>query len=143
MNELKAIGLCLQEATVRMEQIIFLPGMLGMDGDDTSDALVSFLAEEEEDTIVECFPGMPAALFDDGRDDFTEAFSQWACGANLHGFLIQFATPVKTPIGKGVYNFSWGHYRTKWIYDESIKRAADRAVEWADQCRAKEEKVKK
>ncbi len=28
MNELKAIGLRLQEATVRIEQVIFLPGMV-------------------------------------------------------------------------------------------------------------------
>ena len=64
MNELKAIGLYLQDATVRMAQIIFLPGMLGLDESHTSDALVSFLAEEEEDALVECFPGMPARLFD-------------------------------------------------------------------------------
>ncbi len=39
-------------------------GGYGLDESHTSDALVSFLAEEEEDALVECFPGMPARLFD-------------------------------------------------------------------------------
>lgn len=64
----------------------------------------------------------------DSRDDLEELLY----AKKLDGFLACFAKPVAKPFGdNGGYSSSWGHYRTQWLYADSIPELAQKAIKWA------------
>lgn len=64
----------------------------------------------------------------DSRDDLEELLY----AKKLDGFLACFAKPVVKPFGdNGGYSSSWGHYRTQWIYADSISELSQMAITWA------------
>jgi len=72
------------------------------------------------------------------RDD--EAISYHLFNNNKLGFLIKFATPVPKNFKENGYDFSWGYYATKWIYAETLEKACQAAVEWAEDYISKKKK---
>lgn len=64
----------------------------------------------------------------DSRDDLEELLY----AKKLDGFLACFAKPVAKPFGdNGGYSSSWGHYRTQWLYADSISELSQKAITWA------------
>ena len=49
----------------------------------------------------------------------------------LQGYVVQFALPVYIRATEDSTSYSWGHYRTKWIYADRFEDAWSIAVEWA------------
>jgi hypothetical protein len=124
----------LEDATIRMSQIILLAGMIN-DGDALSDPLRDMLEEAADATLRDCFPGMPQALLDSREEDeamFREEFSCWAMDANKLGFLIQFDRPVMRYSADGASaSYSWGHYAQHWVYGDTLEEAIGKGVEWS------------
>ena len=128
----------LNDATLRMESMVLLAGMLG-DGDSLPDVL-SELLEDDPDTLAKCFPDMPKALAScEESDDFKESFMDWAYRSNKYGFVIQFARPVMdwSADGKSA-GFSWGYYNTAWLYGDTLEEAVERGLQWAREREAAE-----
>lgn len=139
---MKAIFEKLYDATLRMDRVIFLAGAMG-GGDVLPDDLDSFLDEDFEG-IRECLGPLPDWLegeINAGRHCRAEAFSEWTADEVMFGFIVQFATPVMTPIGKESHSYSWGYYNTKWLYGNTIDEAVEKGLAWAAE-RRKAELVK-
>ena len=123
----------LDDATVRMSQIILLAGML-TDGDALPDPLCDLLEEADDKTLRECFPDMPAALLDDreNKELFREDFMCWVFQAGKLGFVIQFDRPVMRYAADGrSTGYSWGHYAQHWAYGDTLDEAVAKGLEWA------------
>ncbi|MCY1365043.1 hypothetical protein D9M69_518740 [compost metagenome] len=123
----------LEEATVRMSQIILLAGMLN-DGDALPDPLRDLLEEEDDKTLRECFPDMPAAMLDDRESEelFREDFACWAHQAGKLGFVIQFDRPVMRYAADGrSAGYSWGLYAQHWAYGDTLDEVVAKGLEWA------------
>lgn len=136
---MKAIFEQLFDATVRMDRVIFLAGAMG-GGDALPDDLDSFLDEDFE-VIRECLGPLPDWLegeIDSGRHCRGEAFSEWTADEEMFGFIVQFATPVMTPIGKGSRSYSWGYYNTTWLYGNTIEEVVEKGLKWAESRRESE-----
>lgn len=131
----------LSEATVRMEQMVLLAGMLS-DGDSLP-GVMSELLDEDPDVQKRCFPDMPDEISSlNEADEFKEAFMHWAWSSNKWGFVVQFARPVMRWDKAGTSaDFSWGYYNTAWLYGDSIEEVVDRGLAWAKELED-EEKAK-
>jgi hypothetical protein len=123
----------LDDATIRMSQVILLAGMLN-DGSDVADPLRELLEDEDDKILIDCFPDMPAAILEyrDDEDMFKEEFASWAMRANKLGFLIQFGRPVMRYSADGEHaSYSWGHYAQRWVYGDTLEEAIEKGLEWA------------
>lgn len=130
----------LEDATLRMECVVLLAGMLN-DGSAMADPLRELLEDEDDDTLRQCFPDMPAALLADRDDEdlFRESFCEWANDTGKWGFAVQFARPVMDWNSKGdISVFSWGHYNTAWLYGDTLAQAVALGVKWAREREAAE-----
>lgn len=54
----------------------------------------------------------------------------------LYGYVVQFALPVYLRATEDSTSYSWGHYRSKWIYADRIEDAWSIAVDWAKRHKA-------
>lgn len=128
----------LEEAMLRMDAVVVLAGMLN-DGDAMADPLRELLEEEDDSTLQDCFPDMPASLLADRDDEalFRDSFSWWATQEGKRGFAVKFARPVMTfrSVG-GSASFSWGHYHTAWLYGDTLNEAVQRGLQWANELEA-------
>jgi hypothetical protein len=119
------------EHTIRIENLIYLAGAL------TTDSLppvLNDLIEEDPDRVSETFPEMPSSILED-EDSAVESVREWLVDNQLLGFMVQVATPVMTPLSADAWRYSWGYYRTQWIYAETLAEALSKATRWADECR--------
>ncbi|GMM62316.1 hypothetical protein [Novosphingobium pituita] len=74
-------------------------------------------------------------LFEGLSPDFLEAYEELCCNAfnrRMFGFIAVAATPVLTPTGHGSASFSWGHYHTTILFNETIDGLLETASQWAD-----------
>jgi hypothetical protein len=128
---MKALYDRLNDATVRMDQVLLLAGML-CDGDAVADPLRELL-EDDPDTLKRCFPDMPAEFAEvSDTDEFKETFLEWAYLGNKWGFVVQFARPVMDWSADGnSAGFSWGYYNTAWFYGDTLDEAVERGLQWA------------
>lgn len=106
----------LQEFLVRTNHIIWVP--VGLHENDAFEELV-----QDELDLVALFPNMPEdvrqAIYE---DDQSESLIDWLLEYFPLGiFLVQFQAAVES---------SWGHYREKWFYGETIEEAALKALDW-------------
>lgn len=133
----------LEDATLRMDAVLVLAGMLN-DGTALADPLRELLEDEDDDTLRRCFPDMPAAMLEDREDfdEFLEGFCWWANDHEKWGFAVKFARPVMTWNQAGdSASFSWGRYNTAWLYGDTLAQAVRRGKQWASE-REKAEKAK-
>jgi hypothetical protein len=77
----------------------------------------------------------------DRRDGFIEMLLD----RELFGFLARVETPVITYAGDSgnCLGYSWGHYRTEWLYAETIEELKDKALEWIESSRESDIKTLK
>lgn len=129
----------LYEASLRMESIINVAGMITADGS-FSDPLEDFLDDNDEE-LKRCFPDMPACVLEamDDRHERGDVFTEWALESGKLGFLVQFSTPTMEHHPKSnSWSFSWSSYYTRWVYGDTFDLAVERGLEWAEERRAAE-----
>lgn len=132
----------LSDSTTRFERVIYMAGALSQ-ADSLPDDLRDLLEDEDDETLLQAFPGFPLSLRDDG-DCFLEFAAEWLIDNGRLGFLAKAATPVMTyHRGSKSSSFSWGRYRTQWVYGETMDEIVAKAVAWADKQRAAEEEKAK
>lgn len=120
--------------TIRFESVIYLAGALAQ-ADSLPDDLRELLDDEDDKTIIQAFPGFPLSLRDDD-DCFLEFAAEWLIDNQRLGFLVKAATPVMTyHKDSGGSHFSWGYYRTQWVYGETMDVVVTKAIAWADERR--------
>lgn len=98
---------------------------------------------EEMKRIKKVFPSEELSLCEE-EDLLDEAVSRLA-DIGAFGFLCKVCCPIKhyKKCGK-ICAYSWGHYRTKWIYSETFEQMCQRATAWVkkmdeeDKAKAKE-----
>jgi hypothetical protein len=131
MDNLKTIA-TLENATARIERVIYLAGALAA-GDALPEDLREFLQETETEHLARCFGTLPDFLDEDPADYM---LAEWLIDCRHLGWLVQFAAPVKKPIASGGRIFSWGYYRTRWFYAESVEQAIQHGLDWVKACQA-------
>ena len=99
--------------------------------------LDDFLDDEDDETIEKCLGEIPDWVSKEGIDRNLD-IAQWLIEAGRLGVLVQFATPVMTPLGEGATSFSWGFYTTTWVYADTIDEAIRKGLAWVKECRSKE-----
>ena len=128
--------------TAAIEEIQFLSSFSerGMLPDD----LYEFLTECDRDDFNGLFPE-----FDDDDDMWAsfrgastaesgfahEGLCEWFFEAGFYGFMVKFATPI---VCSGAY--SWGAYRTQWVYGDTVDEAMERGFKWVASQREAEAK---
>lgn len=125
----KEIAIRLDEADIRIESMIYLAGeRLHSRG---TEALQRFVEDVDADKIEEIFNGK--LVFDDEHvepEDFLDAISD----EGTLGFLVCFASPVRHYTkSKTSWTSAWNHYRTGWVYGETLEEAIERGEAWAEQ----------
>ena len=126
----------LWEENARVERVILLAGALASEDDIPSD-LDDFLDDEDDETIEKCLGKIPDWVSKENRDRKSD-IAQWLIEAGRFGVLVQFATPIMTPLGEGAMSFSWGFYTTTWVYADTIDEAVDKGLAWVKECRSNE-----
>ena len=89
-----------------VERVILLAGALASEDAMPSD-LDDFLDDEDDETIEKCLGKIPDWVSKKGKDRKID-IAQWLIEAGRFGVLVQFATPIITPLGEGIISFSWG-----------------------------------
>lgn len=129
----------LDVATARMDQVISIAGAIGGASGAIAGPLGELL-EEDDDTLCKCFGKLPEWLTDElGTGGAGEAFTEWALRENKLGFAVQIATPVMEHHEDGS-TYSWGYYRTKWVYGDTFEAATNAGLAWVADERESEKK---
>lgn len=129
----------LNDATARVERVIFLAGALATSGTCTRD-LDDYLDDQADEDIEKCFGKIPDWVYIDGCGmDRAESVFEWLRDSGKLGFLVQFATPIMEPVSKDCRSFSWGYYNTQWIYGDTIEAAVEKGLAWVETRRAAED----
>lgn len=121
------------EQTARVESVIWIPGALS-DPDAFPGAFekdfVENLPDNPDAPIYRQLPQI--ARFAEG-DDYPDAFDVAGQLVGAPGFLIHAATPVMKPLGdSGAFHFSWGYYRTEWLYAKSESEILPVVTAWVE-----------
>lgn len=131
------ISEALRGAAVRFERCVFLAGALA-DFESLPDDLSGFLEDCSTEDIQEVINGFPTELLEDA-DVANELAAEWLIANGRLGFLVNVATPVMERITKSARSYSWGYYRTKWLYGETMASVVQQALAWATTCRDAED----
>ena len=107
------------------------------------DDLYEFLTECDRDDFNGLFPDVDdddlwmsfAAATETNGGFAHEMLCEWFFEAGFYGFMVKFATPVT--VG-GIY--SWGMYRTQWVYGDTVDEAMERGFKWVASQREAEAK---
>lgn len=136
----------LHEATVRIEGMLHIGGLDGMDVPDG--LLDDFLVGFDEHTVKTLAVGLPwlkevnleeiaEEVFE--PDDLGKAFLSAAQERGHLGFLVKVAHPFMEFIpGTTGATFSWGHYTEAWFYGEGLEEVVAAAEAWAHKIDAEE-----
>lgn len=100
----------------------------GMTGDDSfPEVLEQALDEELEDVAIALgVPAKRASTIE--KDELLEL----ARRKRKYGFLLKVATPVRNYFEGNSCSFSWGHYRTTWIYSEDMIESLPTVEAWVE-----------
>ena len=72
----------------------------------------------------------------EANGDFAhETLCEWFFENGIYGYMVKFATPV---MDDGTY--SWGFYRTQWVYGDTVDEAFERGFKWVASQREAEAK---
>ena len=118
------------EATVRIEEVIYIPGAFNFNA--PSDAVIDFIEEvyDRADLREVC----PALKHFDNHAESTETILELGASeeiAKLPGFFVKAATPMRSKGASGTQYYSWNAYHTYWLYCASEAEIAPKAVAWA------------
>lgn len=126
------------DADVRVEQLIYIPGLAACDEaypDVFEDEFVGWLPEETASPIYDQLPVLKRFA------DEEEELEAWQVGEALRftrGFLVQAATPGRHYRAEDVFSSGWGNYWTAWLYAPDEASIARVCAEWAETMHAKD-----
>lgn len=134
-----AIASRLFEHSVRFAGIIWLAAE---DNTIPSDQLESLLEDNDNKELESIFGPLPEYVLDEfeggsGARDAWEFLSDHLQTNNQYSFLINAETPVRVH-KDGRVTVSWGCYRTKWFYCESLEEGAEKAILWTNEMAEKD-----
>lgn len=119
------------DETVRVEHIIWIPGAVA-DPEATPDAFreefVEWLVDGHSSELVAALPSLKYVV--ENSEDM-QAGDVAERLIYTPGFLVQLATPVREFHGGDTSSFSWGYYRTGWIYVASEAELEPEIIKWA------------
>lgn len=134
------------EATVRIEQLIFVPGcgIFEALSEQVRDLIIDDLYGPNNEHIAAKLPALGKLLRSEDapeEDDISEALH------GVTGYFAELARPVPSGFisedeDAGFY-FSWGHYQTKWFYVETMEELAEVAEHFSKDvvARARQKRV--
>lgn len=114
--------------------------------DAISETLRGFLDDVHGDRIDALLGPLPDWMKEqlaevDGWQVWEDDLSQHLFRTGRLGVLMRAESPVYQYTSPSSANFSWGHYRTEWVYGDTIIDAARAALAWAD-AQAEKDKAK-
>ncbi len=117
-----------EESMARIEAIIYVPGL---GADDYSGQFNGFCKDIPEAADHPLYALCPPLLRFMASEDYPDPDEVASALRGCHGFLVQGATPVvqNTPGGR---NYSWGYYRTAWLYAASEADIVNVVCDWAN-----------
>lgn len=127
----------LSESAVRIDHLIWLPSLVTLDGHASVPAFDEFVDEALDGYVeIEALPEIEATLElaeqeDMDATEFAEELLSRLAFNRRNGFLAKIGTPYTYNHRDGGFTFTWGHYRTIWIYAKSLDNLTDQAVAWA------------
>lgn len=136
---MKSLARKFYNATARLEHMVLLASVLG-EIDSMPDVMEEDFLREDVDDMVSCFGPLPDEIKEAYESEDYSEFLGWLLDNDRFGFLLKFATPVMKPIGNGA-SYSWGHYRMKWVYGDTLDAALDLGFAWVEECRNIEKAV--
>lgn len=127
------------EETVRADQIIWIPGAVA-DFEGTPDVFAEeFVENLPENADAPLYKQLPVLARFASREAYPEPYDVAELLLFTPGFLVQAATPFMTPTKDGgVQHYSWGYYRTAWLYAASEAELLPVMLAWAEEQRAAE-----
>lgn len=134
---MKTLAKRFYNATARIEHMVLLASVLG-EIDSMPDVMEDDFLQEDLEVMLSCFGPMPAEIREAYESEDYSEFLGWLLDNDRFGFLLKFATPVMYNHDSGGATFSWGHYRTHWVYGDTLDAALDAGFCWVEECRAKE-----
>jgi len=134
---MKALARRFYNATARVDDIVLLASVLG-EIDSMPTVMEDDFLQEDIGVMLSCFGPMPDEIKEAYESEDYSEFLGWLLDNDRFGFLLKFATPVMKHYDSGGASFSWGHYRTKWVYGDTLEAALDSGFCWVDECRKKE-----
>ena len=120
------------DASVRVESVIYIPGAVA-DFESTPDAFKEdfcyCLPERKDAPLYAALPSLKRFLSGGAEpDEIAEAL------LFTDGFLVQAATPVMRCSADGnSADFSWGYYRTEWLYAPTGEAITTVCLKWAEE----------
>lgn len=130
----------LSEANIRFERIIWIENELA-NFSSPSELFCEFVEDLPENQSHPLYYGLPSlAVFADADEhpDAEEVTAVLFFGNVRGGYIVQVARPVMTRISESARSFSWGHYRTCWLYAPDLGAMVSAAVAWASEQEAAE-----
>lgn len=138
MMNMKALYEQLFDASARIEQVICIAGAISAEYA-ISDPLHDLL--DDGDRLLECFDDLPDSLEESlGDSSAGDEFAEWALDSGHLGFLVQIATPIMEHDGDDVVAYTWGCYRTRWVYGETFDAAVTAGLAWVAEQREREKR---
>jgi len=132
---MKSLARKFYNETARLENMVLLASVLG-EIDSMPEVMEEDFLQEGIEDMVSCFGPMPDEIKEAYElEDYSE-FLGWLLDNDRFGFLLKFATPVMKPSASGNgASYSWGHYRMKWVYGDTLDAALDSGFAWVEECR--------
>ena len=128
MNEELAENLF--NASVRVEQMFWIPGITAQPPREFEDFLSDEIAGDCAPAVLEALPFLKG-MIDEGAEA-EDVVAEMNFRRKI-GFIAQVATPRPYDIRKdGSHSFTWGHYHTKWLYADTLESLSEQAVTWAE-----------
>ena len=127
----------MDEATLRAEKVVYLAASIT---ESLPDDARELLEENSVEELTDIFGELPDYLIEALGDGEHYEISQWLLDTEKLGYVVQFATPIREPSGSSgkFWSYSWGYYRTKWFYGETMEKAINLGVAWARNCEKKD-----
>ena len=130
----------LYNATARVEKMLWIGAML-VDPECVSEEFD--ISDFSDKDLKRCFPNISERLLKSIEEDEGDFYdlADHCRKVNQLGFLCQIATPVMTYLGNGTNSYSWGYYRTRWVYGDTPDEALSKGLIWAKKCRRSEKTI--
>ncbi|MFC5584420.1 hypothetical protein ACFPOD_04800 [Nitratireductor kimnyeongensis] len=120
------------EQTARVESVIWIPGAIS-DPDVIPESFEDFVGNLPGNPDAPLYRQLPqiASFADEG--DYPDVLDVAGHLVGTTGFLIRAATPIMNPLGDGgAFHFSWGCYRTEWLYAKSESDILPVVTAWVE-----------
>ena len=118
------------DETVRVESIIWIPGAVA-DPESTPEAFregfVEDIIDGNSSELLASLPRLKRILKD---EDFADTVEIADALLFTPGFLVKLATPIRDFHDGNISSFSWGFYRTGWIYVETEAGLEPAILDW-------------